>query len=636
MQLASENDYYVGQAGNCIFEYFKDSRYQTSHRDTIVIGYSDIYNQYFKVKQGDSWNTVAPTGVTVEHGRHKRYTALRCLRQWSPTDDAPTYYTPCVVFGNGEDPTLVYHQADDGVDKIEALESIDGGFSDQTYLGEPPRAKFFVEHKKRIFALNCSDGSNRVYTSGPNDAGVWSANVWPSSYNFDVGDGAPLTGAISLGDQMLIFKEHEIWVLSGEGYDGAWSLQRIDDQNGSLPYCIVKCEAGIYFMNRVGIYRWDGSARRISHPRLQNAWRQCSWTDNVGAVQKKIWFAIYDPMGKRILFAIGYKNSIDGAFVYNTEVDTWDRWGAHPDSARELFHVGFPGWGSVVDHWSGNTSEIMGLYHYPLVFRENQYFDRPTISQEIPIHWYIMSHELFRDDNEYKYLRDGVVFGKKTGDWKLKFIPCFDGESLTKSWMYGVPSDQYNVVVDTDVNDREHDVNEPVNLDATYDSIGQVRIFDLRLLGQSYTLGGDRYLDEPSGSGKVKFLDSEDPLNNSGIPGGTILYSLKYVSDGSVEAKPPEEILFEMRDSTDAIYYENATGSTWDNAFWLDDMDEKFTQTINRYGTRVRIYLTNIGTLWIDGSGIDEPSQYTFAKKTNLDIVGWGFWYRRLGYVRRQ
>ncbi len=629
--------------GNLFAEYLFDARYsQSSYRNTIIIGYHrSNLTQRFKVKSGNTWSTLTPTGVTLSASNaQKKFGYVRSLRQYEREgggDTPATKYTPCLVFGNGEDPTLVYHQADSGTDKIEALESVDGGFSDQTYLDEPPRAKFFVEHKNRIFALNTSDSSNRVYHTGPNDAGVWTANVWPGTYNFDVGDGTAITGAVSIGDQMLIFKENEIWSLSGEGFDGAWSLQRIDAQNGSLPHCVIYCEHGLFFMNRQGVYRWDnGVARRISHPRLQKSWAECTWDDANG----KFRYALYDPREKRILFSISYRNDLLAYFVYNIEADTWDRWGEHPGSAYKVMDsaqiVYFPSWGGVATRWDGSVQELILMGKGPLLTLQRQgvdaYWDGSPY--EYAVHWYIHGNEIFKKDNEHKHIIDAVIYGKKTGKWKLKFVPCFDGKGLVESWMYGVPSDQYNIVVDDVIASREHEVNTPVNLGAQYDGVGKVRMYDMRLMGEShYFITRDKYLDTPTGAGKVKVDDAEEVPVFLGFPPGTVLYCLSHVDlDTLPTPKPVEEILFDMYDSDDALF--DDSGTTWDNSFYVSELDEKFTQTVNRYGTRVRIYLTNIATLYMDGVD-DPPTDYNFAKHTILDVAGWGFWYRRRGFVKR-
>ena len=80
----------------------------------------------------------------------------------------------------------------------------------------PPKAKYLVPHKDRIFYLNCpaeeSGGSLAMWSKSGNGEQVPTKNY----QYFDREDGEDITGGVSLSDYLLIFKRNKIAIVAGE------------------------------------------------------------------------------------------------------------------------------------------------------------------------------------------------------------------------------------------------------------------------------------------------------------------------------------------------------------------------------------------------------------------------------------
>jgi len=133
----------------------------------------------------------------------------------------------------------------------------------------PPRGSILAWHKERAFMAGSNEGS-RSYPGYA--AGEW-GNVlffseldepyyWPGDNIIVVGDDAPITGLVSWGDYLVVFKQNGVWTVTGWGTDDF----RVTQQAG-LPGCVgngAYCAAppGVAWLAADGYYFWNGAELR--------------------------------------------------------------------------------------------------------------------------------------------------------------------------------------------------------------------------------------------------------------------------------------------------------------------------------------------------------------------------------------
>jgi len=355
----------AGDIGNLIAEYVPDRRFATSHYRAILLGCVDDTAQTIKeLLNPEEFSTLTGHGQTA--GWWKKFAVVKGLWKYDRGETlsdgtlVDPDYTPVLLLSNGYDPPCVYHQKD-GAGAISLLDALDGGES-IGYLRTPPSAKVLAVHKERVFAANVDKGANRIFWTGPDDALTFTVNVWPAKYFVDVGGGdEEITAMVPFKDQLLIFKENSIYVLSGDGVGGRWAIDLVDNQHGAVGVnCVANIGNAILFLARDGIYMWDGGrARCISHPRIQKLWSEMDWTEG----KLKRFFAVHDSLAHLVYFGCGQTSErIDSFIVYDYMRDAWSRWGAWPGKYRDAFPTAWPEWCGEVPNWDDSDSRVLSTY----------------------------------------------------------------------------------------------------------------------------------------------------------------------------------------------------------------------------------------------------------------------------------
>lgn len=131
-------------------------------------------------------------------------------------------------------------------------------------LGTPPsNAKFIATHKARVFIAHHSVGSsperrNRVSFCAQNNAEDWTTITGAATDAgfIDVGkdDGDVITGMVSLGNVLVVFKNQSTWMIQGSGPDN-FTVRPISTRVGCIASnSVVVCDQFAIFLSDLGVY----------------------------------------------------------------------------------------------------------------------------------------------------------------------------------------------------------------------------------------------------------------------------------------------------------------------------------------------------------------------------------------------
>ena len=121
-------------------------------------------------------------------------------------------------------------------------------------LGSPPANVKYVEvHKRRVWMANSSAGASRLHYSAIDDPEDWTTTNNAGFIDIDKNDGDSITGIISIGEGLLIFKERSVHMLSG--YDVPFTVKRLSSGVGCIaPRSIQRTEGFALFMSTLGVF----------------------------------------------------------------------------------------------------------------------------------------------------------------------------------------------------------------------------------------------------------------------------------------------------------------------------------------------------------------------------------------------
>lgn len=128
-----------------------------------------------------------------------------------------------------------------------------------------PKVKILLHRHERLLAINNSAYPSRVFFSN-----LGSPETFDALDFIDVSpnDGSEINAAVEFGDDVILFKDHEIWKLSGRT-PTSFSLYRIDNKRGCVsPKSITYLSGQLVFYDRdTGIWLFDGATfTLISQP----------------------------------------------------------------------------------------------------------------------------------------------------------------------------------------------------------------------------------------------------------------------------------------------------------------------------------------------------------------------------------
>lgn len=183
------------------------------------------------------------------------------------------------------------------------------------------KAKFTATWNNYVFLANVEVSgtrhSTRVYWSCINEPETWNA----ADFN-EIGylDGQDITGLGVLGDRLVIFKEHSIWVTFFTGSsDIPFTFQQTQSNVGaSSGYSIQAVENTLIFTSNDGIYYFDGNNSEKLSNKINNTvinFKNSQFSNIVSAYQitKNRYWAAYQTSAAahpdRIIMFDSYNNS---------------------------------------------------------------------------------------------------------------------------------------------------------------------------------------------------------------------------------------------------------------------------------------------------------------------------------------
>jgi hypothetical protein len=126
-----------------------------------------------------------------------------------------------------------------------------------------PRARVLVQAHERMFAFNVTDGNGTAFRSRMH----WSDPLLPETWaaldfiDFAPDDGQEITGAALFGEQIIVFKNHSMFSLSGTD-ENSFTVYPIDTAVGTeCPGTIVPAGPELLFFDHLtGVWSFDGTS----------------------------------------------------------------------------------------------------------------------------------------------------------------------------------------------------------------------------------------------------------------------------------------------------------------------------------------------------------------------------------------
>ena len=602
----------IGDTPVMLAEYIPDHRFEASHYPSIieVVFYTGLDDpSIYEIRNTEAKSSLSRPSSTTSNWAGRGVPVSSAMHLWKYKESAYWEYIPALVISDGRVPPLVYHQRG-GTGQLSLLGAVDGGYSDITYLSEPPRGKCVAVFKDRLFMANTPDASNRVWFTAPDSGGTFVCNVWPSGYNFDVSQGEEIRALKVFRDQLIIFTANSIYAVSGDGVDGLWQVDLVDGAHGTInSHTVVDIGDSLVFMAEDGVYRWNGGvAQRVSHPALQK-----TWDNDISVVSgnTKIPSAVHDISNQRVLLFVGqdtYENNT--VLAYNYKLNTWDIWGIWPNfdvqySSNKMNHEQWAVGLLVEDAWFPEPTVVFADNN--MLYKIGGNSDRGLYAS-YPIHWFMQTQRYWSGDPETKTLRHIAVQAKKTGDWDMRVMSLVNDENKVDAIVRN--SSNYLIITDS-TNDSSHDVNGNVTTWPGLSTKVQVDVIHATTL-QKIASGVDALGNLING--KIVFynhgLASTVAVNTTGL-------------DGECIVVPYNEAPLKSIDMKEGSVYGTAY---WGTGVYSDPELQKILMAENATGRSFSLWISNVGT-YHSGSN---------WAKTGMaaEISGWALWTMPKGRYR--
>lgn len=130
-----------------------------------------------------------------------------------------------------------------------------GAGASSNLLGSPPaNVKWVCAHKSRVFMANSSAGASRLHYSASDDGEDWTTADSAGFIDVSPDDGDEITGIVSIGNALLIFKKLSTWVMQGFS-PTTFTLKQVSPSVGCVAgKTIIRCDSFAIFLAQDGVY----------------------------------------------------------------------------------------------------------------------------------------------------------------------------------------------------------------------------------------------------------------------------------------------------------------------------------------------------------------------------------------------
>lgn len=277
--------------------------------------------------------------------------------QLTPATGAPANFTANQIWSMDEFMDSVY--AGDGVDPLMV-------YNGSTYniANAAIYPQYVKIHTNRIYCVN--KNSSTLYFSDPNNSNAFPVNNF---IQINTNDGQNITGLSELLNNLVIFKDESVWVLTGEPLGagntttiGNLQLRQANSSVGCSAFrTISKVDTVIFFMHYSGIYALQNYSVSLISPLLQATFKNGM---NPGYIST-CW-GVYNAAQKK--YILGYPSATstvpDSAIVWDNIAKQYSRWDHIPGSCAvnykfsgltENVFMGDPSMGNIYQLFQGNA-----------------------------------------------------------------------------------------------------------------------------------------------------------------------------------------------------------------------------------------------------------------------------------------
>jgi hypothetical protein len=249
-----------------------------------------------------------------------------------------------VYGGNGIDPLVVYNGT--------AISVANAAISPQ----------FVKIHKNRAYCANRN--SSTLYFS---DAGTPSSFPVNNFIAINTNDGQNITAIDDLLDNLVIFKDESVWIITGEpvGAGNTTTIGNLQLKQANSPVgcsafnTVQKVQQTLFFMHYSGIYMLENLNVKLISPFLKTTFSQ-----GMNASFLNLAWAVYNALENK--YILGYPSSssttCDSAIVYDLTTNQYSRWDHMPGSCainfkfaplKDTVLMGDPNIGTIYELFQG-------------------------------------------------------------------------------------------------------------------------------------------------------------------------------------------------------------------------------------------------------------------------------------------
>ena len=136
--------------------------------------------------------------------------------------------------------------------------------------GTPPsNAKYITSHRNRVWIANTSAGKSRLHYSALDNPEDWTTSGDAGFLDIGKADGEQITGIVSVGSRLVIFKQNSTWVVKN-GTPSTFVVEKISSSVGCVaPRTIVAGEKFALFLSNDGVYAANESGVALMSYNIQ-------------------------------------------------------------------------------------------------------------------------------------------------------------------------------------------------------------------------------------------------------------------------------------------------------------------------------------------------------------------------------